>query len=802
MLKRRRRWFFCRQLAFATGIVFVLSRVDSTSAAPITVTESIQTSRLLGATEIWVGDAGHQTWKIYPKYVFQSPSKKWFVLMLMKGDVTANGNWLTILSGSLGSLDLASHLTEIGRLFMSSLGGNEVGHGTTLLTHPRWARLAWLDSDRFLFLWGDSNNVSQIFCANIAARTVTPWTNSKTEVLPFFDVSSTGRLIYAAIENHSASESKRLLNEGFVVKNNDIFSLLRGDVDGYSDRLWGNNLFILEHGKEPTKVVLGRNGFNPVFPTIVSVSPDGHAAIVNGPVQGVPKAWDSYTERWTKLRVESFRQSGADSLEARLLCQLYVVDMDTGVAKALWEAPTPPYANAVWAPDSRSVLVGPALLPLSDYRDGSALNGNSVAEVDVVTGRIMRLPLQKAFRGDGVVRLAWHGRNEVSVVSGTGSGTYHRYSSGWQYEGEATVLDDDGKNAGEVADHSVNSSRMRVEVREGLNTPPRVFAIDTVTRREQLVLDLNPNLDDSSRLGRIEGVTWSDRHQRQWHGRLYYPVGYAPSKRYPLVIQTHGFAPLSEFSLYGMSGPGLGPHESVYAAEPLAGRAIAVLQLEDKADFAASPKEPEMYMQAYEDAVAHFAETGLVDRSRVGLLGWSRTGWHIQYALTHSSYPYAAAVVSDAHDPSYFVTTAASEWNGEIEADVGAPAFGSGLKVWLENSPGFNAEKVHTPLRITQQGPGLPGLLMSWELFSRLRFLKRPVELYIPPDVEHANHGLQNPRQLLALEEGTVDWFDFWLNDREDAAPDKREQYRRWRVLRSQRNALRDALAHNSVEQR
>lgn len=87
------------------------------------------------------------------------------------------------------------------------------------------------------------------------------------------------------------------------------------------------------------------------------------------------------------------------------------------------------------------------------------------------------------------------------------------------------------------------------------------------------------------------------------------------------------------------------------------------------------------------------------------------------------------------------------------------------------------------------ESAGLMGALQEWELFSRLRALGKPVELAFVPDLEGATHGLQNPRQLLASQQAAVDWFDFWLNDREDPDAAKQSQYVRWRRLREQRDA-------------
>jgi hypothetical protein len=40
------------------------------------------------------------------------------------------------------------------------------------------------------------------------------------------------------------------------------------------------------------------------------------------------------------------------------------------------------------------------------------------------------------------------------------------------------------------------------------------------------------------------------------------------------------------------------------------------------------------------------------------------------------------------------------------------------------------------------------------------------------------------PWEQRTSQQAAVDWFEFWLNGVEDADPDKREQYARWRQMR------------------
>ncbi|HEY8507048.1 MAG TPA: hypothetical protein VIL32_01755, partial [Steroidobacteraceae bacterium] len=284
--------------------------------------------------------------------------------------------------------------------------------------------------------------------------------------------------------------------------------------------------------------------------------------------------------------------------------------------------------------------------------------------------------------------------------------------------------------------------------------------------------------------------SWVDSAGRTWTGMLYLPTHHAPGRRYPLVIQTHGHAGEGQFSLYGPAIKRLGPGVSVFAAQPLANRGILVVQLQDRTDDEAfgTVAEPAMYMDGYDSLVAHLDRKGLIDKTRVGIVGFSRTGWHVEYALTHSETPFAAAIVSDNLDAGYF-QAAVTGWAQSFNALSGGAPFGAGLKSWLEHAPPFSAERIATPLRMQVESAGLMGALQEWELFSRLRALGKPVELAFVPDLEGATHGLQNPRQLLASQQAAVDWFDFWLNDREDPDAAKQSQYVRWRRLREQRDA-------------
>jgi len=276
---------------------------------------------------------------------------------------------------------------------------------------------------------------------------------------------------------------------------------------------------------------------------------------------------------------------------------------------------------------------------------------------------------------------------------------------------------------------------------------------------------------------------------KQWIAELMYPADYIPGTRYPLVIQSyygHIFGP-EEFTLdgpWGILGMNLGPSEfPSYPGQLLATQNIAVLTL-SVLHFASGLGQDDDYQLAFESLAEQLVASGIADSQKIALAGFSRNGHWVEFTLAHSKFPFAAAIAADNYDPSY-IQSALANWRNEDAQMNGAPAFGDGLQQWMVRAAGFNAEHIHTPLRMIGQSGGVQYIIGKWEIYSRLRHLNKPVDMYVMPDANiHPSHTPQNPRQVMAIQESAIDWLSFWLTGREDSSPQKREQYRRWRAFR------------------
>jgi len=208
--------------------------------------------------------------------------------------------------------------------------------------------------------------------------------------------------------------------------------------------------------------------------------------------------------------------------------------------------------------------------------------------------------------------------------------------------------------------------------------------------------------------------------------------------------------------------------------------------------------------EGIEAAIDHLDSLGLIDRSRVGLIGFSRTCYHVLYLVSHSHprYPIAAAAATDGVDQSYLqyflfrnAWLRAGFTADEAVAINGGPPWGKGLDTWRERAPGFNLDRVMTPLRLEAITPAMT--LEEWEPFAGLLLQHKPVELFVIPE---GSHVLTRPWERLASQGGNVDWFRFWLKGEEDPDPAKAEQYARWRELRKLQEAqtVRDSAAQQA----
>ncbi|HKS57304.1 MAG TPA: hypothetical protein VJS12_18555 [Steroidobacteraceae bacterium] len=546
-----------------------------------------------------------------------------------------------------------------------------------------------------------------------------------------------------------------------------------------------------------------------LLPTF-AVSPDGAAAAVLEEVSEVPQAWASYEfiRGMLALAAQTADVQGIPATQAfkpgsfgdvlrdpafgrrsPWLNRMVLVNLRTLAARPLLDAPIFSDAEVNWSPDSMSVLATPAYLPLvgvSIHEQQRRREMQSIVAVEVATREYRDLgpwiPSSGAYPKRP--RIEWvHGRNDAQRRSAFGavqSAVNAEHRDQWRIYNQ--------KNA------TTHIQPLELSIRQSLNEPIEIVATDTASGVEGVITNLNPQLSQFS-LGTMRTYQWRDSMNRMFTGGLLFPPGYRSGQRYPLVIQTYGFHD-HEFLVDGPGGI-----TTAYAGRALAGSGMLVLQMPELAHVqlptdaaAALPvvDENQLFLIGLEGAVEDLNSKGLIDTARIGLIGFSREGMHVQYAVTFSKFRFAAATIADsvAATPFCYATVYGSPFPGmlEFESDqmmgMGGPFWGSHLQRWIERSYVFHLDRITTPIRFEHLGTGTP---CHWDVFAILKRARRAVELvHIPM----GTHVAQTPFARYTSQQGNVDWFAFWLKGDEDPADDKREQYERWRLLRMQNQTL------------
>ncbi len=711
---------------------------------PVTVADSILMTRL--------GDPsytdGAPSKGIVAKF---SPNREHFVVILRKGNLDANTNEYSLVLFQTAAVFRSPEPQILVSLASSS-------------NRPAISNVLWLeDNDTILFLGDRPGEPTELYSLKCSSKELRRLTNHRTNLTSFVTTSDGEEIMYAAKMPVSTFLTESVSREGIAVANESVSDLIRGTYGG--GELDDDSLFVKRLGHEAeTKIATqGRIVGGGVE---MSLSPDGAQVLLKTEATYVSNRWSEYDDQFLKTAALHPASKGGHTG----IFQYELVDTVTGASQVLFDAPIPTDGSEMaWSPDSKSVVVSDVYLPLSI--DDPAERAIRKAHTFLVEFKIPSRQFVKISDED-LRLLSWDAKTgyvacdagRLESLNGKITSRVYFRKSGATWSRSTTP--EQSAAAEPLPD---------VVIDEGMNTPPRILAVDPQTDRKSLLMDLNPQFRNLN-LARVEEITWKDAHGIEVKGGLYWPLDYVAGEKYPLVIQTHGWT--SE--RFWMDGP----WATAFAAQALAGRGFFVVQVPDPDwHIWVTRKEAPRAMASYESAIDYLDRRGLIDRNHVGITGFSRTFWYVTYMLTHSKHHFAAAALADGVDYSYFQYMAFSDVVGEFEQVYGGPPYGKRLPEWLKQSPAFLMEKIETPLRIQALGP--ESVLLDWHWYSGLLRLGKPVEMiYIPEGV----HIVEKPWDRIVSQQGNVDWFCFWLKGEEDPDPTKAEQYKRWRELRSLRS--------------
>lgn len=643
------------------------------------------------------------------------------------------------------------------------------------------AEVKWVDNDQLSFIAENPNEVPQVYIVSCRNRKMQKLTADDGGVLAY-DVSSNLKTVAYYSEWTGDKEERYAVEQkdqhGFAVTNENLQDLL---FSTWMKPRYVYQLKLLDRIHNHVRTSRGLISLAPGR-LAVKLSPSGKYAVTEQPAFEIQDDWRLYKNRVMQIYFANARRDKGRFRQHYMFSQLMLVDTRTGDARPLMDAPTGPGLSTFsWAPDERSISIVETFLPLAGS-EGTELEQreSQTALVEIQIPSLNYKLISYIPRGE-----TW----KISEEDQSGNYTVQRWaiSDGDIYRELSAQLYQKVNSRWERTDKSGNIDTNIPTISVAIDRRPKLVLKANHGAVERGIFDPNPDFDRYA-LGKVEIIRWTGKKGESLIGGLVYPTNYRPQERYPLVIQTHGFSP-DTFLVDG-------PFTTSFAAQELANRGVAVLQIGESPLYdqtKVTPQWGEVLLSQLESGIDYLESRGIIDRQRVGLVGFSITGYTVWYALTHSSYQFRAATTSEGNDFGYFsyLVDNSSVWTAQSEAPYGGPPWGGDLKNWIDNSVSFNYQKIHTPLRVeSETNPG--EILNEWEHYVALKRLNKPVDLIFEA---HGYHPVEKPWDRMTSQQGNVDWLLFWLTGEEDPDPAKSEQYARWHDLKK----LNDAdLARNA----
>jgi len=289
-------------------------------------------------------------------------------------------------------------------------------------------------------------------------------------------------------------------------------------------------------------------------------------------------------------------------------------------------------------------------------------------------------------------------------------------------------------------------------VRQSFSEPPEVWAGEL----SHLTQITHQNEELKPAWGEAKSLHWkTDAGEVQ--GWLIYPLGFDPSKKYPLVVAVHGGPAWSHMSTW--------PDQWAYEfALPSQGYFL----------FLPNPRgsygRGEKFTQAnvrdfgygdFRDILAGVDEAirqAPVDPNRLGITGWSYGGYMTMWGITQTNRFRAAMAGAGLSDwLSYYGENQIDQWM--------PPYFGATVyddpAVYAKSSPINFVKSVRTPtLIVVGDRDGECPSPQSYEFWHALKTLGVPTQFVIYP---HEGHMFADPAHSRDVIERTIAWFDQYL---------------------------------------
>jgi len=287
--------------------------------------------------------------------------------------------------------------------------------------------------------------------------------------------------------------------------------------------------------------------------------------------------------------------------------------------------------------------------------------------------------------------------------------------------------------------------------------PVSSYVMDLKTKKQQRYFD-GSTLLENVEIGTEQDFNFTNSRGDTVYGRFYCPKDYDPMKKYPLLVYYYGgCAPVGRYfdSTYNpVYWTSLG--YCAYIVEPSGATGFGQEWASRHVNTAGhGPAE-----DIIEGTCALCRQYAFIDSTKIGCMGASYGGFMTMYLQTVTDL--FAAAVSHAGIANHTSYWGEGYWGYNYSEVSMANSYPwSHRQLYVDQSPLFNADKIHTPLLLLHGNAdtNVP-LIESLQMFTALKLLGREVALV---EVEGQNHHILDYAKRDKWLQTQMAWFQRWL---------------------------------------
>ena len=293
-----------------------------------------------------------------------------------------------------------------------------------------------------------------------------------------------------------------------------------------------------------------------------------------------------------------------------------------------------------------------------------------------------------------------------------------------------------------------------------ISNPARAYLLDLKSLKSTLISDPMQKTTQSLTLGEVKDWNFTASDGTLITGRYYLPPGFDAAKKYPMIVYYYGgTTPVARTFDY--------PYPMhVYAA---LGYVVYVIQPSGAIGFGQdfSARHVNAWGKRTADDIIEGTldftkEHSFVNDKKIGCIGASYGGFMTMYLQTRTDI--FAAAISHAGISSISSYWGEGYWGYTYSSAASADSYPwNNKEMYIEQSPLFNADKIHTPLLLLHgtEDTNVP-IGESIQLYTALKVLGREVEFI---QVKGENHGISKYERRIQWNYSIYAWFSKWLKD-------------------------------------